>query len=490
MKIFFVDGQPILWAGTEASFEVVVQAQAKMHAQIVDGTIKLEVRGEQTYDGRDGLPAMIAVQGEVGILRIEGSLIDGEANWLRYFGVVGYADIVAAAERLYGNPDVKRVLVHIESPGGMVSGIMDAGSRLSKLSSTKKSMVYTGNLAASGGYWLATSIKGEIIAGPTAQVGSIGVVSVHTDTSKMYEDAGIKRTVLRSGENKARVNSIEPLTPELKSAEEAKMADVHNIFRAQVAKGRPNLSTEDLLSVTDGSTFLGKRAKTAGLVDHVATFEQALKLLDTNNPSGNTSPKSKGASMLTEQLIAQLLAGATPQQLGLTEEQTAAWTQMQADAAAAGADDKSGQDGDAAPAPAAAAPAPAAPAADATALQAQVALLNTQLAEANEKLIAKTAEVQNLTAAAAPLQANIEALLGVARKHVGKLQVALGATNTADSMDVAAVLAANTSLTEKFEKNFPIGGVSQQVKAPAPAKETLPRGFTHAVKAAPSANSR
>lgn len=486
MKIHFVDGKPVLWAGTESSFDLAIQAQ-------IQGLKLLEEKGQfdlraQTYDGADGLPPMIAKQGKVGILSISGSLVDGEASYGRYYGVVGYDDIVGAAARLYSDPDVERVLVRIDSPGGMVDGIMDAGEALKRYSQTKPTLVYTGSMAASGGYWLATSFDAEIHVGPTAQLGSIGVVSVHTDLSGAYEAMGVKKTVLRSGENKARMNSIEPLTPELKAAEERKMADVHAIFRKHVGLGRPNLDASQLLEVTDGSLFLGKQAKEVGLADGVATFGQALKLLDSQIPSSNTPSKSKGASMkLSEQQIAMLQNGVPVAQLGLSaEDQAACQAQIdavinagKADEGIGGADKKPDVD-----AGAGAQPPPADVSAELTAATAQVTLLTKQLAEVNDKLVAEAAKVQNLTAAQEPLKAQIESLTGIARVAVGKLQITLGASSTAESMDATALVAAHTSLNASFLEKFKIGPVSKSAAQPETKNVEVPYAFRQMAAAA------
>lgn len=493
MKIHFVDGKPVLWAGTEASFDIAVQAQTNALQMMTNkGQYDLSA---QTYDGRDGLPAMISKRGDVGILQISGSLVDGEASYGRYFGVVGYDDITAAAARLYADPEVKKVLVRIDSPGGMVDGIMDAGETLKRLSKTKTSMVHTSSLAASGGYWLATSIDGKLHVGPTAQVGSIGVVSVHTDLTGAYEQMGVKKTVLRSGENKARINSLEPLTPELKASEERKMADVHNIFRTQVAAGRPGLDAAQLLEVTDGSTFMGKHAVTAGLADSVATFERALKLLDSQILTSNTASNPKGASMkLSEDQIAKLQAGVPVEQLGLSAEDLATY---KAELDQAATTNKVAED---APAPTGAAPTnPAAPATappetsvndQLVATTAQVSLLTTQLAELTTKFMEASNQVKTLTDAAAPLQAAHDSLLTIARASVGRQQVALMIPNTAASMDATTLAAAHTELSASILEKYKVGGVSKPTTEAPKQVSVLPLGFAAAVKSAPSAQSR
>lgn len=476
MKFLFLDGQPVLWAGTEASFEEAIAAQRAMMSSNWEALVPVS-----RINGDNGLPSLIEKRGDIGILNISGRLVDGAAGYGRFFGYIGYDEIATAAIALYSDPDVAKVMVRIESPGGMVDGIFDCGGVLEKFSSTKPSMVYTGTQCCSGGYWLACAIKGaQIVAGPTASVGSIGVLSVHTDITKALEDAGIKKTVLRSGENKARLNPFEPLAPEVKANELAKMADVHGMFRGQVGRGRPNLSTEELLAVTDGSTFLGKRAKAAGLVDSVASFEQALKLLDSQKSAGNTPSNSKGAIMkLSAEQHAKLAAGVKLSDLGLSVEDLAEAT-AELEAAAKQVSDAAAETAaktaaDAAAAEAAKKAAGQTEGADAASklvtASAQVDLLTKQLADVNEKLVAKTAEFQNLQTANAPLQANHDALLKLARAATGKLQIALNSPNVADTFDVATVVSTYDSLSTKLVEQFKIGGVTKPVVEDKPKTE-------------------
>jgi signal peptide peptidase SppA len=485
MKIFNLNGESVLWAGSEASFDIVVAAQQAVLAAQAAGTLKMpELKVGEMRDSK-GFPAIWDKQGSTAIINIAGSMVDGSAGWMRmYAPVIGYDDIAEGAIAAYTDPDIKNVLVRIESPGGQVSGVMDCGELLTQLSKSKPSMVFTSNQMCSGGYWLGTAVQGKIYAGATAEVGSIGVVMVHTDISKALEDQGVKKTVLRSGENKARLNAIEPLTPELKAKVEKDMSDVHNLFRAQVAKGRPGMDAEQLEATTDGSTYRGKRAKSVGLVDGVASFSQALKLLDSQSSSSNTPSNSKGASMkvqLTEAQIAMLATGATIHQLGLSaEDVTKLEAQLAADAAAAlsaqtEADKAKAQvqaDADAAAAEAAKIAAGGTETSAAvtdltgklTASNAMVDLLKSQLLTANAEIITKSAEIQNMKVKSESMTANHEGLLNIARTAVGKMAVALGGSAAAaDTMDATAVVAEHTRIDTQFKARFVVGGASKPV---------------------------
>ncbi len=374
----------------------------------------------------------------------------------------------------------------------------------------KPSSVYTGTQMCSAGYWLGTSVKGTISAGPAAEVGSIGVLIVHTDMSKMYEDAGVKKTILRAGVNKARLNPIEPLTPEVKAQIQQNLDDVHSMFRAQVAKGRPNLASEDLAAVTDGSVFLGKRAKTAGLVDNVSSFEQALKLLDSQNPSSNTPSNSKGATMktvLTPEQISKISAGVPLTGLGLSAEEL---KDVQEHVEAAAAEAKLAADKEAEKTAAATlqatADAAAAEAAkklagttDNTVLagqlltaNAQVDLLKSQIVAKDALLVSKETELVGLKASTQSMTANHTALLAIARTATGKMAVALGGTAAAsETMDAAAIVAEHARVTDVFTTKFQIGAASKAVtdtgkdKTPTPDDANM-RAFKQAAAAAQS----
>lgn len=477
----------IYWAGDEDSFQLVLKAEAKLDS--------LRAQEGMTAGHIDDmlaeLPPLWRHEGSTAVVEINGPVVQGEAGWMRLFGILGYDEIAKAAIEAASDPDTKAMLYHINSPGGDVSGIVDMSALLGQISAMKPSAVHTSELMASAGYWLASSIKeATITAGPTAIVGSIGVLQVHRENSQMLENMGVRTTVLRSGKYKAEVNSVEALSPEAKSRAEQQLADVHAIFRAQVGRGRPNLSAEDLAEVTEGQTFLGKRAVTAGLVDQVASFNLALKLLDKRKQSRDTSSNSKGKTMaiqLTPEQLAAIAAGAPMQSFGLNadgstmsaEDISAYEAKVREDAAALAAantaDDAAkpettddGAGGQGAP--------PAA--AEVQTESAVVALLKEQLAQAN-------AEVLKLTVAATAhtdKSAEHAELLTIARAATANLLIPMGGSAAAvDGMDAKALIAEHSRAKALFLEKFKAGQVTKSAPA-APKAAALPFGFEFAVK--------
>ncbi len=473
MKIEQADtlgSEPVMWAGTQESFDVVLRAQQKVSERMKAGT----------YDDPNGdYPPIWERRGSTAVINISGSLVDGEAGWGRYFGVLGYDDVAKATIEAASDPDVKTLMFHINSPGGSVDGVMDCGNLLNQISKLKPSAVYTSSQMSSGGYWLGSSIEGTMTASPTASVGSIGVLMVLTDYVDMFKQAGIGKSIMRAGKNKALINPFEKPTEEAKADLQGKLDDMHALFRAQVAKGRPNLSADQLLQVTDGSEFMGKRAKAAGLVDNVANMAQALKLLDSQNASSNTPANSKGKAMkiteLSPEQRAAISAGATPASLGLVID---------------------AEPGDevtttAAPEPVSttAAPAPVVAAAPAGMVSAEVAdLLKSQLSTAQAGLVTVTAELTNLKASTQTMQANSEGLLAIARDSIGRMAVGLGGSDAAAAtMDSTAAIAEHARISAVFKEKFKIGGVAVVTPAAEPVKEKVDPRFAIAAQNAPKA---
>lgn len=473
-------GAPTLWLGSRESFDAVAEAERQVSLLTPEKIVELQARS----GARDanGLPMIWEKRGATAVISISGGLIDGNAGFMRYFGVVGYDDIAEAAIAAYSDPDVKKVMWKIESPGGQVSGVMDTGVLISTLSGMKPSMTYTGNLMASGGYWLGTSVKGPVIAGPTAEVGSIGVLMVLTDVTKALADQGIKKTIMRAGDDKARINPFEAPTDKALADLQQSMDDVHGLFRAQVSKGRPNLSTEDMLAATTGKTFLGKRAKAAGLVDSVSSFEQALKLLDSQNPTSNTPSNSKGATMktvLTSEQIAKIAAGVSVDNLGLSAEAVAEVKEFMAEEATSAkllADAEAEKLAKAAlQATADAAAAEAAKklaggtentdiakiTADLGTANIKVGLLESQLATKDALLVTTTAELTNLKVSTQAMTANHDGMLAQLRTALARLQVALGGSDTTEGMDAATATKEHERLVGVFNTKFKVGAASR-----------------------------
>ena len=111
-----------------------------------------------------------------------------------------------------------------------------------------------------------------------AEFGSIGVLMVHVDQSEALSKAGLNVRIFRAGESidKATINGIEPLTPELEAEIQTSLDEAMSLFKGYVKRGRAGkLTSEDVFS---GKMYNKKDAISYGLVDSAGSLADAIKL--------------------------------------------------------------------------------------------------------------------------------------------------------------------------------------------------------------------
>ena len=176
------------------------------------------------------------------------------------------------------DPNVKGLILHINSPGGSVVGAESTFVALSQLSEEKPSVAVLGETATSGGYLIAVATD-KIISRSNTLTGSIGVILQYPNLSKFLKKIGIDINTLRSSDLKASINFFEPPTP--KAIEEHKQVidETFLWFKGLVAEKR-NLSDINLETVSQGGVFTGRKAKKLGLVDLIGGEREAIKYLE------------------------------------------------------------------------------------------------------------------------------------------------------------------------------------------------------------------
>jgi signal peptide peptidase SppA len=258
---------PIFWAGSEESFEVYLQALASVKVMAQE----LLARGGDSPD----MPKTWQKQGNLAIIPISGSLIEGHAGWLSFFGVTGYADIESALTQAAMDGDVKRILLDGRSSGGAASGAQPLADYITQIKTVKPIDGHISTVGASAAYW-AMSAADNLSISPMGVAGSIGAVQIHTATHRKLEAEGIDKTVVRSGEFKMLGNPYEPLSEAAKAEMQSQVNDVAGLFEDHVGKMLGVSASHVREHMGKGRTFLGQRAVTAGLVKKVQTFDQAV----------------------------------------------------------------------------------------------------------------------------------------------------------------------------------------------------------------------
>lgn len=285
--------------------------------------------GELNFDGVKMGPAEMAksvlshqtngsrpygIQNGVAIIPIEGTLAHRTGNLSPQSGMTGYDGLKAQLQMAAADPDVKGVLLDVNSPGGEASGISEAADAVKNFPKPVKA--HTGQMAASAAYWLASAASDGVVADETAMVGSIGAVMAHTDATGKMEKDGIKVELIRFGKRKMEGNPVEPLTDEARSSMQSSIDEMGMLFTSAVAKNR-GLSLDAVLG-TEAAMFTASKALEIGLIDEVASFDETLAKF--SNSLANAEQTKQEAAMASEQEIGQArLEGAAAERARIGE---------------------------------------------------------------------------------------------------------------------------------------------------------------------------
>ncbi len=166
-----------------------------------------------------------------------------------------------------------RVVVRLESPGGMVHGYGLAAAQLVRLRDAGFHLtICVDKVAASGGYMMAC-IANEIITAPFAVVGSIGVVAQVPNFNRLLKEHNVDFELYTAGEYKRTVTMFGENTPEGKAKFEQELQQTHALFKHFVEKYRPKLNVE---KVATGEHWYGQDALDLNLVDELKTSDEYL----------------------------------------------------------------------------------------------------------------------------------------------------------------------------------------------------------------------
>ncbi|MEM1204785.1 MAG: S49 family peptidase [Acidobacteriota bacterium] len=242
-------------------------------------------------------PTFVNVGGGVAEIQIRGPLVARPSWWEAWLGIrrATIGEIEGAVRRYATDPDIHTLLLSIESPGGVVSGIHELADAIHEARGNKRVVAYTAELCGSAAYWIASQAE-EFWAGPASIVGSIGTYTLLIDASRAYEDIGYKVFRVRSTELKgggAWGTKIEQSTID----ETQRLVNSLNaLFVGGVARGR-GVDMETAEAWADARVHVGQAAVEIGLVDQVISRNDVptqLRDTSTNATSSARLPLAVG----------------------------------------------------------------------------------------------------------------------------------------------------------------------------------------------------
>lgn len=202
---------------------------------------------------------------KVAVVRIEGVILDSR-------------EAIEDLRRYRGNPGIKAIVLRIDSPGGGVVPSQEIYAEVRKTRADGKVKLVTsmGNVAASGGYYIAAATD-KIVANPGTLTGSIGVIMELANIKSLMEKVGVESVVIKSGRHKDLASPFRTMSEEDRSILQGVLDDVHDQFIQAVAAGR-GLEFEQVRELADGRIFTGRQAKKIRLVDELGDLQDAIKL--------------------------------------------------------------------------------------------------------------------------------------------------------------------------------------------------------------------
>jgi signal peptide peptidase SppA len=211
----------------------------------------------------------VAVVDVAGLLANEPSLFDAIL-----FGATAYGEILDEVEQAIADPEVRAVLLRVNSPGGDSENAFETAAALRELARQKPIWAVADNSMFSAAYLLATAAERIYVPEFTGGVGSIGIYAEHLDWSEYNRKLGVKVTYIAEGEGKTDGNPNEPLSEAARAALEAEVRRLYGLFVEAVARRR-GLS-EQAIQDMGAALKYGPDAVAAGLADRLGTFRTAL----------------------------------------------------------------------------------------------------------------------------------------------------------------------------------------------------------------------
>jgi len=242
----------------------------------------------------------VQLVGRVAVLPVFGAMMHRVSGMDRASGGVSCEEIGSSLESLVADRSIKSIVMLFDSPGGAVAGTPELADKVRALGQQKKIVGLADSMAASAAYWVLSQCA-EVNVSPSSQVGSIGVLSAHTDTSEADKIAGVKTTYVTSAPYKVECAPESPLGEEARGEMQAKVDHYHGLFVKAVARGRSTTEHRVSSDFGGGRMLTAKAAVSAGMADRVATLEQVLDRMGASGSGG------QGAAFVDQQLMAMQL---------------------------------------------------------------------------------------------------------------------------------------------------------------------------------------
>lgn len=215
----------------------------------------------------------------IATIPVRGVLTKAFSWWNYWLGWSAYDQLAHDVEAALKNPDVRGIILGIDSPGGQVDGLAELASLIydaRRAVGAKPIIAHVDGMAASAAYWLASAAQ-RVVLTPTAMAGSIGVVFSFVDWSGAWEQLGVRTKEIVSTQSPKKLP--DPFEAEGHAQIQVHADAIAEVFLSAVATQRGTTRDTVAAQFGQGDVFVGQAAIDAGLADALGTFDATRRAL-------------------------------------------------------------------------------------------------------------------------------------------------------------------------------------------------------------------
>jgi protease-4 len=237
----------------------------------------------------------ISVYDNVAIIPLRGIMLKSYPWSSSYVCSSLHVKMAVRSARL--DESIDHILIIADTPGGSVSGMHELGDEIKLATENKQVVVQVEGSLCSAGYHVAAGATNIIANHKMNVIGSIGVRTVLVDTSKYYEDMGIRVMPIDTGEHKSTGQDGVPVTDSQKAEIQRTVDELYAEFINVIVEGR-GLTEKEAKTLGDGRTWFATDALSSGLIDAI----QGIELTIQNLAKRNTAPNSSNSNAFAENM--------------------------------------------------------------------------------------------------------------------------------------------------------------------------------------------
>jgi len=290
----FALGTP--WAIEPSMMPVIAEILAR-HIAGADSDAEIEA----ALVNRKNLPQPRA--GSVAVIPLYGVIAPRMSAMTEMSGGTTFEKLTAQLREAVADKSVKTIVFDVNSPGGSVAGATEFARELARARTKKPIIAQAQYQMASAAYWAMAGAT-EIIAAPSAMVGSLGIVTSHNDISAALEKNGIKRKTISAGKGKTYGVDSEALSAEAETRMRALVDAAYAQMVTDVVKGRgAGMTASRVKDDWQALIYTAAEAEVNGMTDGTATLDETIQRVLSTSPD---AADQRAAREFTSPIVATL----------------------------------------------------------------------------------------------------------------------------------------------------------------------------------------